>query len=93
VQQAQRSSLNPLQQQVWAIVQQNQSKAQSVEDQQLQAQALSLMPLQQWRQAAAEQVELNRLLEPGQSTAAVEDLVMKSMLQWFKQDFFSWVSC
>jgi hypothetical protein len=76
---------------VLGIIQQNQFKAQSVEDPQLMARARSLMPLDSWRAAAREEVELNRQLQPGAATTSVDDLVVKAMLKWFKQDFFSWV--
>jgi hypothetical protein len=77
---------------VLGIIQQNQFKAQSVEDPQLMARARSLMPLDSWRTAAREEVELNRQLQPGAATTSVDELVVKAMLKWFKQDFFSWVS-
>lgn len=97
--QQQQQQLNDQQRQVLGVIQQNQFKAQSVEDPRLFAQARSLMPLDAWRQQAREQVELNQQLQPAggggggaaTTTAAVDDLVVKSMLQWFKRDFFSWV--
>lgn len=87
----QHQQLNQQQQEVLGILQQNQTKAQSVEDRQLQARARSLMPLDSWRQAANEQYQLNRQLEPDTVTTAADDLVVKSMLLWFKHDFFAWV--
>ena len=91
VEEAQTQQHNAKQREVLGILQANQQKALSVEDPRLFARARSLMPLEAWRQAAREQVELNRLLEPGAATPAVDDLVVQSMLRWFKQDFFSWV--
>jgi len=88
---AQQQQPSDRQQQVLGILRQNEVKALSVEDEQLFARARSLMPLEVWRQSARQHVELNRLLEPGSNTASVNDLVVKSMLQWFKQDFFTWV--
>jgi hypothetical protein len=91
LQDMQQQQLSTKQREVLNIMQQNQFKAQSVEDEQLLARARSLMPLDSWRTAAQEQHELNRQLEPGTPTTAVDDLIVKSMLRWFKQDFFSWV--
>jgi hypothetical protein len=88
----QQQQLSSKQREVLGIVQLNQVKAKSVEDPQLMARARSLMPLDAWRETAREQYELNRQLEPGSPTTAVEDLVVQSMMQWFKRDFFSWVS-
>lgn len=90
-QEMQQQQLSTKQREVLGIIQQNQFKAKSVEDPQLLARARSLMPLDSWRTAAQQQYELNRQLEPGTPTIAVEDLIVKSMLRWFKQDFFSWV--
>lgn len=87
----QQQQLSSKQREVLGILQHNQFKAKSVEDPQLMARARSLMPLDSWRTAAREQYELNRQLEPGTPTTAVDDLVVKSMLRWFKQEFFSWV--
>lgn len=88
---AQQQQPSDRQQQVLGILRENEAKALSVEDEQLFARARSLMPLEVWRQSARQHVELNRLLEPGSNTASVNDLVVKSMLQWFKQEFFVWV--
>jgi hypothetical protein len=87
----QQQQLSSKQREVLGIVKQNQFKAQSVEDPQLLARACSLMPLDSWRESAREQYELNQQLEPGSPTTAVDDLVVQSMLQWFKRDFFTWV--
>jgi hypothetical protein len=76
---------------VLGIVQQNEFKARSVEDPALMARARALMPLVEWRAVAQAEQNLNRQLSPGTPPGAVDDLVVKSMLRWFKQDFFSWV--
>lgn len=90
----QAQQLSTKQREVLGILQQNQTKAQSVENPQLMATARSLMPqLDAWRQAAREQYDLNRELDPGTTTTSVEDLVVQAMLQWFKHDFFTWVRC
>lgn len=90
--QQQQSQLTPKQREVLGIVQQNELKARSVEDPALMARARALMPLADWRAAAQAEQDLNRQLSPGTPPAAVDDLVVKSMLRWFKQDFFSWVN-
>lgn len=89
--QHQQQQLTPKQREVLGIVQQNEFKARSVEDPVLMSRARALMPLADWRAAAQAEHDLNQQLSPGTPAAAVDDLVVKSMLRWFKQDFFSWV--
>jgi hypothetical protein len=69
------------QQELLAVLQGNQRKVLSVEQPGVQARALALMPLQQWRQEAAQQEALNRQLEPGAATTAEADLVVQAMLK------------
>lgn len=86
-----QQQLGEQQRRVLGMVQANEFKARSVENPRLMQRAKNLMPLEAWRTAAREEYELNRQLEPGAATASVDDLVVKAMLKWFKQEFFTWV--
>eukprot|EP00959_Pyramimonas_sp_CCMP1952_P062469 1306281-Pyramimonas_sp.AAC.1 len=53
------------------------------EDAVLQAQALSVIPLDQLKEEAEERAE---------SEAGKQDALVRALLLWFKRDFFSWVN-
>ena len=50
------------------------------------------MPLAAMRAAAADAAQLSRDMGESAPLSEVEALVV-SMLDWFKRDFFTWVSC
>jgi hypothetical protein len=59
------------------------------EDELLQALALSVMPLEELKAEATAELVLNESLGQGNSmTLAVEDLLAKKLLHWFKFKFF-----
>lgn len=52
--------------------------------------ALSVMPLDQLRAEAREEVALNAGLGQAMSLDE-EDILTQKMMRWYKQDFFRWV--
>ena len=60
------------------------------EDELLQAMALSVMPLDQLRAEAREEVALNAGLGQAMNLDE-EDILTQKMMHWYKQDFFRWV--
>lgn len=60
----------------------------------LQARALALMPLAQWRAEIAEELALLQdlgTMEASNSGLSREELLAQRLLQWFKGGFFKWV--
>ena len=61
------------------------------EDQLLQALALSVMPMERLTKTAEDAAKLSKSLGE-QPARAAEDSLAQELLNWFKHDFFTWVS-
>ncbi|KAF5839395.1 hypothetical protein DUNSADRAFT_966, partial [Dunaliella salina] len=66
------------------------------EDEELQAMALSLIPLDELADSAQRTKQLNQQ-EQGSKAAGgraldVQDYLARELMQWFKRSFFKWVS-
>jgi len=67
------------------------SHMQSYENIDAQQKALSVMPVERFKETAKKKFEATKLRNPSVSADLLSDILLLEMKEWFKTDFFSWV--